>query len=229
MEIIEQIISDFHGCTEIGIQFFDEHLNQVNARGPVEFTSFSFSEANFKKLSQSAEIVTPQNIRYIIFPFDERPQIKGYFAVGPYQSSCMNSKQIIFKPVHCWPHLEALLQLIIRSQLVQDSGQNPHICKSIQYIDDNYDLPITLEEVSDYVHLNMYYFSTLFKRTTGLTFNQYLNQVRIERSKELLSTSSKSVMDISLSVGFNNHNYFSSVFKKLTGTTPTAFREDALL
>ena len=96
--------------------------------------------------------------------------------------------------------------------------------KAIRYISQNFSRSLTLDEVADHVHLNSAYFSTLFKQSTGSSFKEYLNMVRIEESKRLLSNTDYSIIDISLATGFEDQSYFSKVFKKYTGLTPKQYR-----
>ena len=98
------------------------------------------------------------------------------------------------------------------------------IKKAIQYISVNFADSLTLENVAEHVHLNPAYFSTVFKQSTGTPFKEYLNMVRIEESKRLLSNTDYSLIDIAISVGYDNQSYFSKVFKKHTGLTPKQFR-----
>ncbi|NLY76709.1 MAG: helix-turn-helix transcriptional regulator [Tissierellia bacterium] len=78
--------------------------------------------------------------------------------------------------------------------------------------------------MADYLGLNKCYFCQLFKRETGKTYSQFLNELRIEKSKELLENTNLSILDIALTVGYNNQNYYSMAFKKLTGTTPKNYK-----
>ena len=96
--------------------------------------------------------------------------------------------------------------------------------KAILYISRNFIRNLTLDEVAEHVHLNPAYFSTLFKQSTGSSFKEYLNMVRIEESKRLLATTEHSIIDIALAVGFEDQSYFSKVFKKYTGLTPKQYR-----
>ena len=68
----------------------------------------------------------------------------------------------------------------------------------------------------------------MFKKETGHTFINYLNNYKIEKSKELLKNTNMSLLDISLEVGFNNQSYYSTIFKKYTNMTPLEYRETAL-
>lgn len=64
----------------------------------------------------------------------------------------------------------------------------------------------------------------LFKDTTGMTPNDYLQRLRVERAKSALATTPQSVTDIALGCGFSSSQYFSTVFRKYTGSTPSEFR-----
>ena len=96
--------------------------------------------------------------------------------------------------------------------------------KAVQYIAQNFSSPIALEDVANHVHLNPAYFSTVFKQSTGSSFKEYLNMVRIEESKRLLTNTNYSVIDIAVATGFEDQSYFSKVFKKYTGLTPKQYR-----
>lgn len=98
------------------------------------------------------------------------------------------------------------------------------IKKAIRYISKNYANHITLEETANYVHLNPAYFSTIFKQSCGSSFKEYLNLVRIEESKHLLSNTDYSIVEIATATGFEDQSYFSKVFKKYTGITPRQYR-----
>ena len=68
----------------------------------------------------------------------------------------------------------------------------------------------------------------MFKKETGQTFINYLNNYKIERSKDLLKNTNMTLLYISLEVGFNNQSYYSTIFKKYTNMTPQEYRETAL-
>lgn len=104
------------------------------------------------------------------------------------------------------------------------SKSNDAIKSAIRYISANYALDINLQDVASQVHLNPSYFSSLFKQSTGSSFKEYLNMVRIEESKRLLSNTDYSIIDIAIAVGFEDQSYFSKVFKKYTGLTPKQYR-----
>lgn len=100
------------------------------------------------------------------------------------------------------------------------------IKKAINYINENYMNNITLNSISEHIHLNASYFSTLFKKETGMRFSDYLNKVRIEESKKLLKNGKYSILEISIEVGFEDQSYYSKVFKKITGLTPKEYKDN---
>lgn len=74
------------------------------------------------------------------------------------------------------------------------------------------------------LHLNYTYLSSYFKQRTQENLTSYINRVRTDKAKELLLDPSLSVSEISRLTGFSDHNYFSKVFKKMTGMTPVEYR-----
>jgi two-component system response regulator YesN len=79
------------------------------------------------------------------------------------------------------------------------------------------------------VHLSEQYLSRLFKQETGCTITQYITVRRLEKAKQYLSYSHKTVTEISEKCGFSDPNYFARVFKKYEGTTPTQYQQQALM
>ena len=83
---------------------------------------------------------------------------------------------------------------------------------------------LMLQDVADTVHMSQSHFSTLFSQETGLTFTRYLTALRIGKAKELLATTQLRTSQIAFSVGYNDAHYFSYLFKKNTGLTPSEYR-----
>ncbi len=106
------------------------------------------------------------------------------------------------------------------------SGSSYIISQSVHHINSNYMNRLTLKKLADYLHINESYLSKLFKKEMDTNFSDYLNSVRIKRSKELLKNSDMSILDIALYVGYDNQSYFTKVFKKMTGITPKKYRDN---
>ncbi|MBN2658941.1 MAG: PocR ligand-binding domain-containing protein [Spirochaetales bacterium] len=99
------------------------------------------------------------------------------------------------------------------------------IYKSIQYLQEHYADKVTLEEVASAIYLSPAYFSKIFKEEMKITFKNYLNTLRIERSKVLMENRDIQLIDIAGLVGYEDQSYFSKVFKKITGLSPGKYRE----
>jgi YesN/AraC family two-component response regulator len=99
------------------------------------------------------------------------------------------------------------------------------IYKAVDYMKRGYSGKLTLEETAAYVNLSPSYFSKVFKEELGCSFNTYLNELRIEKSKSILLAGSASIVEICDMVGFEDQSYFTKVFKKITGVTPGKYRE----
>ncbi len=99
------------------------------------------------------------------------------------------------------------------------------VSKAKVYIDENYEKELTLDDVARKIAISPYYLSKLFKDETGENFIEYLTKLRMERAKKLLENNCLSVKEICVCVGYSDPNYFSRIFKKVVGVTPTDFRE----
>lgn len=110
------------------------------------------------------------------------------------------------------------------SESMQNECRNP-VETALRWIDENYNQDIGIEKTAKFVHLNTTYFSELFKKEVGISFTEYKIIVRIEHAKRLLETTSYSIKEISKKVGYNDHKYFSELFKRITGSSPLSFKQ----
>ncbi len=99
------------------------------------------------------------------------------------------------------------------------------ISKVVSFIRGNYMHKITLEDTADAVSLSASHLSRIFKEEMHTSFNAFLSDIRIEKSKLLLLSGDFSIAEISGLVGFSDQSYFNKVFRKNTGMTPKRFRE----
>lgn len=99
------------------------------------------------------------------------------------------------------------------------------ITEAKRYIQEHYQESLRLEDVSSAVGFNATYFSTLFKKETGQNFMDYLTELRINKSKELLCGDKLSVQDVAETVGYRDLKYFSRLFKKTTGVSPSDYKK----
>lgn len=95
--------------------------------------------------------------------------------------------------------------------------------EAISYIQNNYIEDITLEDVADYVGVTPQHFSKVFKEETGYNYIEWVSNLRIDMAKRYLSAGEKNIKEICYMVGYKDPNYFSRIFKKIVGKTPTEY------
>lgn len=108
---------------------------------------------------------------------------------------------------------------------VREDGRSI-IEKAKRYIEANYHKDLSIEEVSEVADLSISHFCTLFKQISGYTFLEFVTHCRMENAKYILRSSSVKVYQVAPLVGYQDPRYFTQVFKKATGKTPTEYREE---
>ena len=99
------------------------------------------------------------------------------------------------------------------------------IGKAKEYINQKFSKDISLEEVAKHVDISSYYFSKLFKEEEGMNFIEYVTELRIGKAKQMLMQGNVSIKEVCIEAGYTDPNYFSRIFKKVVGCTPTEYRE----
>ncbi len=99
-----------------------------------------------------------------------------------------------------------------------------HIVKATkEYLETHYTEDISLESVAEQVNISPQYYSKLIKKTTGFNFIDWLSMLRVKKAKELLTNSNLTVKEVCFMVGYKDPNYFSRIFKKRIGITPSEY------
>ena len=134
------------------------------------------------------------------------------------------------RSLHRQDEMTQWAQAVLRHflNLVQTPPDSKHrnlIYEAISYIQANYMGPMTLQQVADSIGYSASYFSKVFKQETGETFRNYLNRLRIEKSKSLLLSSPAPISEICSTVAFEDQSYFCKVFKRYVGVTPDRYRK----
>ncbi len=110
----------------------------------------------------------------------------------------------------------------------KDAGIDQRLCRARSFIDECYDLPIDLSEISKQACLSRYHFLRLFREAFETTPHQYLIQRRIDKAKELLISGRWSVTDVCFEVGFESLGSFSTLFRRHAGLSPRDYRKSAI-
>ena len=121
--------------------------------------------------------------------------------------------------------------LLLMSRRIQENQErydknNEELIKStVEMFNFNYNSPITISEYARQNNISDCWFTKLFKKRMGMTPQNYLINIRINKAKELLISSAYNVAEISEIVGYQNPLYFSRLFKKYTSYSPTEYRQ----
>ena len=142
-----------------------------------------------------------------------------------------NAFQMVYREGKRENQDELLLEYALKVLLLSVMRQNEEAMVGTQmldcvleYIKKHYAEKITLDELAELEHISKSYLSRKFKQRTGLSVVSYINQFRIERSKQFLMASGLDVNEIAYQVGFDSPKYFHRVFKENVGESPAIFR-----
>ena len=219
-------ITDFFNCFNLPIAILDNNFSMIYSRcyGRKEKNLFNelnivedLKKLNFKPSSVQLSYKDDLSITTILFYDNKKPM---FLIIGPYKLT--NSDANFVTNPECLYHLTSLITNILN--INSTNITSPIVSRAIDYIEENYADSITMDDICSEFNINKCYFCCVFKNKTGTTFVNYLNNYRVEKSKELLQNSSLSLLDISVAVGFNNQSYYSTIFKKFVDMTPLEYR-----
>lgn len=174
------------------------------------------------------------NIKYTsiqFYHYDNKPM---YILIGPYiiKDTDENNTNDIFciNKTNLDNAIKLYTFIIENNSFIYNAhkDKSPCVSRAIEYIEKNYTHEVSIDMLCKELNINKCYFCNIFKKETGYTFINYLNNYKIEKSKKLLKNPNLSLLEIALAVGFNNQNYYSTIFKKITSKTPLQFRESIL-
>ena len=111
----------------------------------------------------------------------------------------------------------------------KDQSKSGEIVREAKkFIDEHYKEDISLQDVAGVLGYSDVYFCKLFKQNFGKSFIVYLNELRISKAKEFLANPAINIKDISSEAGYRDANYFTRVFKRMTGQTPSEYRNGVI-
>jgi AraC-like DNA-binding protein/ligand-binding sensor protein len=118
----------------------------------------------------------------------------------------------------------------LSTELMAKSTQasSPTVSKARVYISQHQDEDVSLSEVAKSVNMSSFYFCKSFKKSTGMTFTDYLARVRVEKVKNLLINPHKRISEAAYECGFQTLSQFNRVFRKVAGESPTNYRRRVL-
>jgi two-component system response regulator YesN len=134
------------------------------------------------------------------------------------------------KLAHCESLEEAVKALTgamkhLARQHVEDTAYSKAVSTAVEYIQRHYQQDLSLADIAAQVSMSPNYLGALFKKEVGLNIVDYMNRCKIDKSKELLETTTMKTFEIALEVGFSDHSYYSRVFRKEAGCNPKDYRK----
>ena len=116
-------------------------------------------------------------------------------------------------------------ELFAGGEDVVPEGISAAVKKALEFIREHYEEQISLQDAADAAEVNPAYLSYLFKQEMKIGFSNYVQELRIDCAKKLLSGTNCRVKDVALRSGFGDYHYFSKTFKKITGMSPAEYRK----
>lgn len=159
------------------------------------------------------------------------------FSVGCNMEFNMIFQKMISELQHCQPDYKDMVSLLFRSLLItlhrqltqKETVKNGYLSQTMerasQYFIDNYSKNINIEAYASSIGMSISWFIQNFKDYTGMTPMQYILSIRIENARLLFETTGYTITEIAGIVGYDNPLYFSRLFHKQTGYSPSAYRK----
>ncbi|WP_206859196.1 response regulator [Candidatus Enterococcus mangumiae] len=185
-----------------------------------------FIEELVKQIDQHAD---PLLIRHLIInelnhlvKIRQKQSNQVVSLASPEETPAILSETPLFKK-----YLEQMIHFLKEMVLENHMSQYKEVLEqSIEYIEIHYSEPeLSLKEVADHVHLSSSHFSTIFSQALGQTFIDYLTEQRLSMAKRLLRETNLKLSAIAAEVGYNDPNYFSSIFKRKETISPKEYRK----
>lgn len=190
-----------------------EVAKNIRKRGDQCVILFLSAYDNF---SYAREAISVHAMDYLLKPYEERELIASVEEAMRIYDWLKGHGPITGQPVQTEEPQTGEPAADLRIGLIREEIEN--------HIREHFEEDLSMQDVARIMNYSDAYFCKLFKRCFRVNFSTYLNEYRVSRAKELLSTTRSSVKDISLRCGYTDSNYFARVFRRITGQTPSEYR-----
>lgn len=193
----------------------------LNASRPTAWKNTNFTAADVRRLRTTLENTSrnahPFNsaLRWLVRRLMEET---AHYAANPHRPEA----GIALRALICAVLVEAMRQI-----LVPPAEPKEFVAAAIAYLRQHLHEPVRMSDLVRHVGFSRARMFDMFKAQTGLTPNDYLQRLRIDKAQEQLRQTNRSVTEIALANGFSTAQYFSTVFGRYTGVSPTHFRKAA--
>ncbi len=203
------------------------HAEQTNRNAPLRQICLSFSGVN--EIEGNPNHLLPPYMSPVLHDdedFDLLSRMFSYLA-----AHWLSEEQSCICQHLMQASIELIGNLIMRRQKAYtkktyDSRASEAIAHVADWLNSNYMLKITLNELAEKFYISPYYLDRKFKACIGYSINQYVIDRRMGEAQRMLIFEDKSIKDIALAVGYSNLQYFYATFKKYTGKSPSVFRTE---
>lgn len=173
----------------------------------------------------------PEIVTIILSSFNEFEYAKQAMRMGAvdYLLKPLDHNELaesLKKAVHTLDHARKVLQPTVSGQKhgqLSPEFLSVPIQRILVYIEEHYTKKVTVQDIADSIEKSPTYVHNLFKKEMNQTINQYINKLRIQKSIFLMQNGNDHIYSIALEVGYSDYKYFTTVFKKYTGETPSGF------
>ncbi len=197
------------------------HCETSNPNDPLNFLFIGITD--FQIRDRAKNTIIDQQVKPVIQTREAREQLEFLFT--EILKETLDGKVYYQQVAESLSY--SILAIVIRLlDLNKELTLNlsPHSMRIKDYIDNHYTADFNLSELSSALYISQTYISHIFKTDMGISPMQYLVKRRIAHAKELLNTTDLSVSEISALCGYDDPVYFSQVFKRIVGSSPTQFR-----
>ena len=243
IEYMEETILPLHGKESVETQSTEEDFDSITKRYASEnnymdalaqgkFADMNFSQAfpMYVKLdARSTDPVRDIKIFSTILNTLSRKAVERA-GIHPYYIDLISSKIAIqIEAAKTVDEVNAIVQKVPKqySDLVLKhtvKEHSPLIRKTLHYIALHLHRELSLEEIAEKMGVHSTYLSKQFNKEVKISLSNYINEKRIQEAEKLLKTTKKSIAEIAVELSYHEVNYFTKVFKKITGKTPTEYR-----
>lgn len=200
-----------HKQFDVAIQYLSEHVATLSNN----YTKDIFEYKSWLENIIFNIIVLLENMKYDTTELETKKY--DYF-------SNINEAEHANEAIACfYEFLDVVKKLVI----IERDQRPTNMKKLLQYIDEHYSEALSLTTLANHFHFNPSYLSSYFSTHHQEGFSEYLNQVRINKAKLILESSSTPIATVSEMVGYSDPSYFCKVFKRIEGISPSSYRKTA--
>lgn len=219
---------EFNESFQVNLKTVENLLDSIknqNEKQALYLTSelFHFCDRSFfpkKESFLTAILSIMEEVFSVLYRIDNKTEYQdlyNHFSLLLYETHSVMAAQTLF--------INTVKKVIYYISQVSDNNIFLVMDDCMQFIQEHYMENLSLDSISSKYHFNASYFSTLFHTCTNQNFSEYLTQIRLSKSIELLVKTNYKIYEISKSVGYNDSTYFNRVFKKAYGVSPEKYRK----